>query len=51
MEECKVGELFDKLLEHTDSGEMYSEKEAAKIIKQIMSAVEYSIFKIFNFST
>ena len=41
MEECKGGELFDKLLEHIDSGEMYSEKEAAKIIKQIMSAVEY----------
>ena len=41
MEECKGGELFDKLLEHIDSGKMYSEKDAAKIIKQVMSAIEY----------
>ena len=41
MEECKGGELFDKIIEHTDEGEMYSEKEAAEIILQVMSAVEY----------
>ena len=41
MEECKGGELFDKIIEHIDNDEMYSEKEAAEIIFQIISAVEY----------
>ena len=41
MEECKGGELFDKIVEHIDNDEMYSEKEAAEIILQVMSAVEY----------
>ena len=41
MEECKGGELFDKIIEHIDNDEMYSEKEAAEIILQVMSAVEY----------
>ena len=41
MEECKGGELFDKIIEHIDNGEMYTEKEAAEIILQAMSAIEY----------
>ena len=41
MEECKGGELFDKIIKHIDNDEMYSEKEAAEIILQVMSAVEY----------
>ena len=41
MEECHGGELFDKILEHIEKKEMYSEKEAAKIILQVMSAVDY----------
>ena len=41
MEECHGGELFDRILEHIENEEMYTEKEAAEIIKQVMSAVEY----------
>lgn len=41
MEECSGGELFDKIIEHIDKEEMYSEREAAEIISQIMSAIEY----------
>ena len=41
MEECHGGELFDKILKHMENGEKYSEKEAAKIIQQIMSGIEY----------
>ena len=41
MEECNGGELFDKILEHIEKEEMYSEKEAANILLQVMSAVEY----------
>jgi calcium-dependent protein kinase len=41
MEECHGGELFDKILEHIENQEMYTEKEAAEIILQVMSAVEY----------
>ena len=41
MEQCEGGELFDKIIEHTDNGKMYSEKEAAEIIFQVLSAVEY----------
>ena len=41
MEECYGGELFDKILKHIEKNEMYSEKQAAKIILQVMSAVEY----------
>ena len=32
MEECNGGELFDKIIEHIDNDEMYTEKEAAEII-------------------
>ena len=41
MEECNGGELFDKIIKRIENKEMYSEKEAAGIIQQIMSAVEY----------
>ena len=41
MDECKGGELFDRIIEHIDNGEMYTEKEAAELILQVMSAVEY----------
>ena len=41
MEECHGGELFDKILEHIEKNEMYTEKQAAKIILQVMSAVDY----------
>lgn len=41
MEECTGGELFDRILNRIEAGKMYSEKEAAKIFKQIMSAICY----------
>ena len=41
MEKCNGGELFDKIINHISSGQMYSEQMAANIILQIMSAVDY----------
>ena len=41
MEECMGGELFDKITEHIEKEEMYTEKEAANILLQVMSAVDY----------
>ena len=41
MEECKGGEVFDKIIEHIQSKKMYTEKVAAKIFIQMMSAVDY----------
>ena len=42
MEECHGGTLFDRLLKNMEEeGEAFSEKEAAKIFKQIMSAIYY----------
>ena len=41
MEECYGGELFDRIMEHIEKKEMYTEREAAEIIRQVMSAVEY----------
>ena len=41
MEECYGGELFDRILQHIENQEMYSEKDAAEIIQQVMSAIEY----------
>ncbi len=41
MEECHGGELFDRILQHIENKEMYSEKDAAQIIQQVMSAIEY----------
>ena len=41
MEECTGGELFDKINDLIDKDEVFSEKEAAIIFKQLMSAVSY----------
>ena len=41
MEKCNGGELFDKIINHIGSGQMYSERMAANLILQIMSAVDY----------
>ena len=41
MEKCNGGELFDKIISRISSGQMYSEKTAAYLILQIMSAVDY----------
>jgi calcium-dependent protein kinase len=41
MEECNGGELFEKIMKHIETKKMYSEKEAAKIFKQMMSAIAY----------
>ena len=41
MEKCKGGEVFDKIIEHIRKKKMYSEKNAANIFIQMMSAVEY----------
>ena len=41
MEECKGGEIFDRIIQHIQSKKMYSEKDAAEMIRQVMSAVEY----------
>ena len=41
MEECKGGEVFDRIIDHIQKKEMYSEKDAAKIFEKLMSAVQY----------
>ena len=41
MEECKGGEIFDRIIEHIQKKQMYSEQEAAKIFQQVMSSIEY----------
>ena len=41
MEECKGGEVFDKIIEHIQSKKMYSEKDAANMFQQVMSSIEY----------
>jgi calcium-dependent protein kinase len=41
MEECLGGELFTQLAARSEAGKYYSEKEAAKIFKQLMSSVNY----------
>jgi calcium-dependent protein kinase len=41
MEECKGGELFDRIINKIEAGKMYSEKEAANIFKQVMYAISY----------
>ena len=41
MEECKGGEVFDRIIEHIQSKKMYSEKDAANMFQQVMSAIEY----------
>ena len=41
MEECKGGELFDRILERIESKKMYSEKDAATMLEQVMSCIAY----------
>jgi len=41
MEECKGGEIFDRIIEHIESKKMYSEKDAADMFGQVMSAIAY----------
>ena len=41
LEECTGKELFDRIITRIQSKKMYSEKEAAKIFKQMMSAIAY----------
>ena len=41
MERCNGGELFDKIINNIGSGKMYSEKIAANLLLQIMSAIDY----------
>ena len=41
MEECNGGELFQRLAENAKNNQNYSEKDAARIMKQILQAVNY----------
>ena len=41
MEECKGGEIFSKIIERINAKLMYSEKDAANIIKQVISCINY----------
>ena len=41
MEECNGGEFFDSLAKRAKEKNMYTEKECAKIFKQILEAVNY----------
>lgn len=41
MELCKGGELFDRIINKLKAKTIFTEKEAAKIFKQIISAVAY----------
>ena len=41
MEECSGGELFARLAKNAKSNKMYTEKDAAKMMKQILEAVNY----------
>ena len=41
MDECKGGEVFDRIIEHIQKKEMYSEKDAANIFEKLMMAVQY----------
>jgi calcium-dependent protein kinase len=41
MEECKGGEIFDRIIQHIQEKKMYSEKDAAIIFEQVMSCIAY----------
>ena len=45
MEICRGGPLFQKITERAQEKNMYSEKDAANIFTQIMSAIEYCHIK------
>lgn len=41
MEMCTGGELFDRIINHINKNQMFTEREAASIFKQLMSAICY----------
>ena len=41
MEECYGGELFDRILHRINTNNMYTEREACLLMKQIIGAMEY----------
>ena len=41
MEECTGGEFFDRLAKRAKENKMYTEKDGARILKQILQAVNY----------
>ena len=41
MEECSGGELFQRLALNAQNNQLYTEKDAAKLFKQILEAVNY----------
>ena len=41
MEECFGGELFERILKRVKTNDMYSEREACSLIKQLIGAIEY----------
>ena len=41
MEECNRGELFQKLADNANNNKNYIEKDDARIMKQILQAVNY----------
>ena len=41
MEECYGGELFDRILHRINTNNMYTEREACLLMKQIIGAIEY----------
>ena len=41
MEECCGGELFDRILHRINTNNMYTEREACLLMKQIIGAIEY----------
>ena len=41
MELCTGGELFDRIVDNTEKGVQFTEKQAANLFKQMMSAINY----------
>ena len=41
MELCTGGELFDRIVENTEKGVQFTEKQAASLFRQMMSAINY----------
>ena len=41
MELCTGGELFDRIVENTEKGKQFTEKQAANLFRQMMSAINY----------
>ena len=41
MELCTGGELFDRIVQNTENGIQFTEKQAADIFRQMMSAINY----------